>query len=70
MCEGPGVRLAQRTFASLPAPFDGLGVAANFSYNDSDIKEYTSDYPMVGLMKKRNGGLTLWYEKAGYEARH
>lgn len=60
--------VAQHAFTSLPAPFDGLGVAANFSYNDSDIKEYTNDYPMVGLMK-RNGGLTLWYEKAGYEAR-
>jgi TonB-dependent receptor len=70
--EGGNVRgvelVAQHAFTGLPAPFDGLGVAANFSYNDSDIKEYTNDYPMVGLMK-RNGGLTLWYEKAGYEAR-
>jgi len=70
--EGGNVRglelVAQHAFTNLPAPFDGLGVAANFSYNDSDIKEYTNDYPMVGLMK-RNGGLTLWYEKAGYEAR-
>ncbi|MGW8391866.1 TonB-dependent receptor [Pseudoduganella sp. HUAS MS19] len=60
--------VAQHAFTGLPAPFDGLGVAANFSYNDSSIKEYTNEYPMVGLMK-RNGGLTLWYEKAGYEAR-
>jgi outer membrane receptor protein involved in Fe transport len=60
--------VAQHAFTSLPAPFDGLGVAANYSYNDSDIKEYTNNYPMVGLMK-HNGGLTLWYEKAGYEAR-
>ncbi len=70
--EGGNVRglelVAQHAFTGLPAPFDGLGVAANFSYNDSDIKEYTNNYPMVGLMK-RNGGLTLWYEKAGYEAR-
>ncbi len=64
-----GIELvAQHAFTSLPAPFDGLGVAANYSYNDSDIKEYTNNYPMVGLMK-HNGGLTLWYEKSGYEAR-
>lgn len=64
-----GVELAyQQAFTMLPAPFDGLGVAANFSYNDSNIGENTNDFPMVGLMR-RNGGVTLWYEKDGFEAR-
>jgi len=58
----------QHAFTRLPAPFDGLGVAANYSYNDSNIKEYTNNYPMEGLMK-HNGGFTLWYEKNGFEAR-
>ena len=70
--EGGNVRglelVYQNAFTSLPAPFDGLGLAANFSYNQSSIKEYTNNYPMVGLMRT-NGGVTLWYEKNGYEAR-
>ena len=58
----------QHALTGLPAPFDGLGISANYSYNDSNIKEYTSNYPMEGLMK-HNGGFTLWYEKDGFEAR-
>ncbi|PQO99743.1 TonB-dependent receptor [Massilia phosphatilytica] len=58
----------QHAFTHLPAPFDGLGVAANWSYNESDIHEYTNNYPMEGLMRN-NGGVTLWYEKNGFEAR-
>ncbi|GGY44968.1 TonB-dependent receptor [Pseudoduganella albidiflava] len=64
-----GLELAyQQAFTMLPAPFDGLGMSANFSYNESSIKEFTGDFPMVGLMR-RNGGVTLWYEKNGFEAR-
>jgi len=58
----------QHAFTHLPAPFDGLGVAANWSYNESDIHEYTNNFPMEGLMRN-NGGVTLWYEKNGFEAR-
>jgi len=58
----------QHAFTHLPAPFDGLGLAANWSYNESDIHEYTNHYPMEGLMRN-NGGVTLWYEKNGFEAR-
>jgi TonB-dependent receptor len=65
-----GLELAyQQAFTMLPAPFDGLGMSANFSYNESSIREFTAgDFPMVGLMQ-RNGGVTLWYEKNGFEAR-
>jgi TonB-dependent receptor len=61
----------QQAFTSLPAPFDGLGIASNYAYTTSNIKEQTpvgNPYPIEGLMKS-NGGVTLWYEKAGYEAR-
>ena len=61
----------QQAFTSLPAPFDGLGVASNYTYTTSNIHENTpavNPFPVEGLMKS-NGGVTLWYEKAGYEAR-
>jgi TonB-dependent receptor len=61
----------QQAFTSLPAPFDGLGVASNYAYTTSNIREQTpvaNPYPIEGLMR-HNGGVTLWYEKAGYEAR-
>ncbi len=67
-----GIELVyQQAFTGLPAPFDGLGVFANYAYTSSDIKENmptVNPYPIEGLMKS-NGGATLWYEKAGYEAR-
>jgi iron complex outermembrane recepter protein len=58
----------QQAFTRLPEPFDGLGVSANYSYNESNIKEFTNNFPMEGLMK-HNAGATLWYEKNGFEAR-
>lgn len=61
----------QQAFTGLPAPFDGLGIASNYAYTASTIREQTprvNPYPIEGLMK-HNGGVTLWYEKAGYEAR-
>jgi TonB-dependent receptor len=73
--EGGNIRglelVYQQAFTSLPAPFDGLGIASNYAYTASSIREQTptvNPYPVEGLMKS-NGGLTLWYEKAGYEAR-
>ncbi|MYM82142.1 TonB-dependent receptor [Duganella sp. FT50W] len=67
-----GLELAyQQAFTSLPAPFDGLGIASNYAYTNSSIREQvptTNPFPVEGLMK-HNGGVTLWYEKAGYEAR-
>jgi TonB-dependent receptor len=67
-----GIELVyQQAFSGLPAPFDGLGIASNFAYTTSNIREQTpavNPYPIEGLMRD-NGGVTLWYEKAGYEAR-
>jgi iron complex outermembrane receptor protein len=73
--EGGNIRglelVYQQAFTSLPAPFDGLGIASNYAYTLSSIREQTpvkNPYPIEGLMRN-NGGVTLWYEKAGYEAR-
>jgi iron complex outermembrane receptor protein len=70
--EGGWVRGAelvyQQAFTGLPAPFDGLGLSANYSYSQSNINEFTNNIPMEGLMK-HNAGATLWYEKNGFEAR-
>ncbi|MRX07241.1 TonB-dependent receptor [Pseudoduganella sp. FT25W] len=67
-----GLELAyQQSFSWLPAPFDGLGFSGNYAYTKSSIHEETpsvNPYQIEGLMKS-NGGITLWYEKAGYEAR-
>ena len=67
-----GIELVyQQQFSSLPAPFDGLGVASNFTYTTSNIHENmpsVDPFPVEGLMRD-NGGVTLWYERAGYEAR-
>lgn len=67
-----GVELVyQQAFTGLPAPFDGLGIASNYAYTASTVREQVpvgNPFPIEGLMRN-NGGLTLWYEKAGYEAR-
>ncbi|MDQ1922417.1 TonB-dependent receptor [Massilia pseudoviolaceinigra] len=55
----------QQSFAS------GLGLSGNYAYTASNIHENipaAKPFPIEGLMK-HNGGLTVWYEKAGYEAR-
>lgn len=63
--------LFQQAFTGLPAPFDGLGVYANYSYTDSDVKEFIPEnnpYTLGGLSKDV-ANLTLWYYKEGFEAR-
>jgi TonB-dependent receptor len=66
--DGGGVRGAefiyQQSFAN------GMGVSTNYSYSTSDIEENYNGLkmPLEGLMK-HNAGMTLWYEKDGFEAR-
>jgi iron complex outermembrane receptor protein len=67
--EGGNVRGAELVYQLLFA--GGFGIASNYSYTASDIKENIptfNPYPIEGLMK-HNGGVTLWYENGGYEAR-
>ena len=63
--------LYQQSFDMLPAPFDGLGVFANYSYTDSDVMEFKPEgnpYNLGGLSQDV-ANLTLWYEKHGFDAR-
>jgi iron complex outermembrane receptor protein len=63
--------LFQQAFTGLPAPFDGLGVYANYSYTDSSVKEFIPEnnpYTLGGLSKDV-ANLTLWYYNEGFEAR-
>ncbi|MEP7704424.1 TonB-dependent receptor [Paraglaciecola sp. 25GB23A] len=63
--------LFQHAFTGLPAPFDGLGVYANYSYTDSSVKEFIPEnnpYTLGGLSKDV-ANLTLWYYNEGFEAR-
>lgn len=65
--------LYQQAFSFLPAPFDGLGVYANYSYTDSDITAPENDntignIPLPGL-SKHVGNLSFYYSKNGFEAR-
>ena len=65
--------LYQQAFTFLPAPFDGLGVYANYSYTDSDITVAENDnfiesIPLPGL-SEHVANLSVYYFKNGFEAR-
>ena len=63
--------LYQQAFDMLPAPFDGLGVYANYSYTDSEVMEFkpTENPYALGGLSKDIASLTLWYDKDGFDAR-
>jgi iron complex outermembrane recepter protein len=63
----------QTAFSFLPAPLDGFGVYANYSYTDSSITVQENDnaigtIPLPGL-SKHVLNLVGYYSKAGFEAR-
>ncbi|KMT66992.1 hypothetical protein XM47_00700 [Catenovulum maritimum] len=63
--------LYQQSLDMLPAPFDGLGIYANYSYTDSDVMEFKPEnnpYNLGGLSKDI-ASFTLWYDKDGFDAR-
>jgi len=65
--------LYQQAFSFLPAPFDGLGVYANYAYTDSDITvaendNAIGDIPLPGL-SEHVGNLSVYYYRNGFEAR-
>ena len=63
--------LYQQAFNMLPEPFDGLGIYANYSYTNSNVKEFQpvdNPLPLAGL-SKNVGNLTLWYSKSGVDAK-
>ncbi len=62
--------LYQQAFTFLPAPFDGLGVYVNYSYNDSDIQITKGlNVQKTGLegFSRHTGNLTFWYAIKGFE---
>jgi TonB-dependent receptor len=65
--------LFQQAFTFLPAPLDGFGVYLNYSYTDSNISVSENDN-LIGAIQlpglsKHVGNATLYYSKAGFEAR-
>ncbi len=62
----------QNTFDFLPAPFDGLGVVANYSYIESSTPMVSprtkEELPVTGL-SKNNINLVVYYEKGDYGVR-
>lgn len=66
-----GLELAwQQTFESLPAPFDGLGVYANFTYADSkaELPFGIGETQLPGTSRE-NTNIAVFYEKHGFNAR-
>ncbi|MCH1925356.1 TonB-dependent receptor [Shewanella sp. C32] len=63
--------LYQQAFTMLPEPFDGLGIYANYSYTNSNVKEFEpADNPLsLGGLSKNVGNLTLWYSKYDVDAK-
>lgn len=61
----------QYAFKQLPAPFDGLGFYANYSYTDSNVYEFVpKDNPLpLGGLSKDVANLTLWYYRNGVDAK-
>ncbi|HSN73119.1 MAG TPA: TonB-dependent receptor [Steroidobacteraceae bacterium] len=60
----------QNQFRGLPAPFNGFGVALNYTYVDSEANVFgrEDDVPFF-LQSEHLGNLALFYEKHGFEAR-
>lgn len=67
-----GVELAfQNQLRMLPAPFDGIGVYANYTFTDSDatLPERAEDSLRLPGQARHVGNLAASYEKAGFSAR-
>lgn len=60
----------QNQFRKLPAPFDGLGIYANFTWTDSSARfpGRTEDATLPG-QSSRLGNVSIWYEKFGFSAK-
>ena len=65
--------LFQKAFTFLPSPLDGFGVYLNYSYTDSSITVEERDNAIGATalpgLSKHVGNATLYYSKAGFEAR-
>ena len=62
----------QQAFYMLPEPFDGLGVAANYTYNDSDtelVNNVTGELMSLPGLSKDTANFMVYYEKYGVSTR-
>jgi len=62
----------QQAFFMLPAPFDGLGVATNYTYNDSDTEltnNVTGEFMSLPGLSKDTANFMVYYEKYGFSTR-
>jgi TonB-dependent receptor len=71
--EVTGMELAyQQVFDQLPAPFDGLGLQANYTWTDSSAVYVDNDKSVKGDLEdvaKNSYNLTAFYEKDGFGLR-
>jgi TonB-dependent receptor len=59
----------QNRFASLPSPFDGLGLYLNYTYGDSKSSYPNRPDTQLAGQAKHVGNLAVSYEKGGFSGR-
>jgi TonB-dependent receptor len=60
----------QQQFTTLPAPFDGLGAAVNYTWTDSEATIFGRDQKVPFFLQPENvANVSLFYEKFGFEGR-
>ena len=56
----------QQAFSMLPAPFDGLGMALDYSYSDSEATVFDRDSKVPFFLQSEHvANLALFYERSG-----
>jgi len=60
----------QQQFTGLPAPFDGFGASANYTWTDSEATIFDRDEEVPFFLQPEHvANLALFYEKFGFEGR-
>lgn len=60
----------QQQFRMLPEPFNGFGVAFNYTWSDSEANVFDRAEPVPFFLQSDNiGNAALFYERSGFEAR-
>jgi TonB-dependent receptor len=60
----------QQQFLGLPAPFNGMGVALNYTFTDSEATVFDRDDKVPFFLQSDHiGNAALFYERSGLEAR-
>lgn len=60
----------QQQFLGLPSPFNGLGVALNYTYTDSEATVFDRDDKLPFFLQSDHiGNASLFFERSGFEVR-